>query len=530
MIREGRYAEATTLLGRARRNTDVQLIALLAETFAAEADLRRGVGAKARRSLERVREAADAGGAAAPQWLARRLLAKLALEENRTGAAIALLRESVAILERMAGGLDPENEGLRFLRERSEPYAELAAALAGAPGERENHDRVAQVLAVVEKAHARALRRFRSGPPEPLAPEVTLGRIEQGLQPGELLLDYLIGEDRGVVVAIRRGRVRAAPISGWRELRQPLMRYREHLARAPSDEAAGKPDARALQDGLRVGELVLGPVRDLIAGARRVYFVPDRELAILPPAAIPLVEESAAEPRARYLGERVETAILPMAGVPPSWKDSRLPMLLAGDPIGDRTGEFPAIRYAPRELSRIAGVWAPADVVQLIGEDFSRGALIAQPLDRFRTIHFATHAVASTQDPGRCAVIVSGGAKLGFDEIARLRLGSSLVVLSACRTGEGEVVPGEGVIGLSWSFLRAGARGIAASLWRAEDATTAKLMVAFHRGLKKGQDPVEAMVRAQREIVAERPHPGSWAPFVVVLRVEPGNSDEAKGP
>jgi CHAT domain-containing protein len=90
-------------------------------------------------------------------------------------------------------------------------------------------------------------------------------------------------------------------------------------------------------------------------------------------------------------------------------------------------------------------------------------------------------------------------------------------VLSACRTGEGEVIPGEGVVGLSWAFLKAGAHAIAASLWSVEDSSTADLMVAYHRHLKSGQDPVSALSLAQRELAVSHPHPAYWAPFVVIL-------------
>jgi CHAT domain-containing protein len=148
----------------------------------------------------------------------------------------------------------------------------------------------------------------------------------------------------------------------------------------------------------------------------------------------------------------------------------------------------------------------------------TRRGLLEQSLDDFGTIHFATHAVASSVDPRRCAVMLSGGESWSLQEIAATRLGPALVVLSACRTGEGEIVPGEGVVGLSWAFLRAGAHGVTASLWSVEDGSTAELMLAFHRELRNGKDPVAALHVARGEARAARPHPVSWAPFVVVMR------------
>jgi CHAT domain-containing protein len=112
--------------------------------------------------------------------------------------------------------------------------------------------------------------------------------------------------------------------------------------------------------------------------------------------------------------------------------------------------------------------------------------------------------------------VLSRGERLGVDEIARLTLGPALVVLSACRTGEGEIVPGEGVVGLSWAFLAAGARGVVASLWSVEDQSTTELMVTLHRHLRRGSDPSSALAAAQRELAARQPHPVFWAPFIVV--------------
>ena len=107
---------------------------------------------------------------------------------------------------------------------------------------------------------------------------------------------------------------------------------------------------------------------------------------------------------------------------------------------------------------------------------------------------------------------------LGFDAIARLKLGPAVVVLSACRSGEGEVIPGQGVVGLGWAFLAAGARELVVSLWSVEDAAAAELMVDFHARLREGDDTLRALSPAQAKLRRERTHPAYWAPFIVVAR------------
>jgi len=170
-------------------------------------------------------------------------------------------------------------------------------------------------------------------------------------------------------------------------------------------------------------------------------------------------------------------------------------------------------------------VWGARVGATLTGDRLTGAELLGLDLSRFGTIHLATHAVASTTDPARCAVVLSGGERLGLRRLAELHLGPSLVVLSACRTGEGEVVPGEGVVGLTWAFLDAGAGAVAASLWSVEDESTAELMAAFHRRLRAGDDAVAALTAARREVAARRPHPAWWAPFVLVVR--PQAADDA---
>lgn len=107
-------------------------------------------------------------------------------------------------------------------------------------------------------------------------------------------------------------------------------------------------------------------------------------------------------------------------------------------------------------------------------------------------------------------------------EIATLSLsGTQLVVLSACESGRGLLLPGEGVAGMRRSFLAAGAETVVASLWRVDDWVTAELMNRFYQLLRQGEGRAEAMRQAAEAVRANFPHPYYWAPFVVVGRGEP---------
>jgi CHAT domain-containing protein len=104
-------------------------------------------------------------------------------------------------------------------------------------------------------------------------------------------------------------------------------------------------------------------------------------------------------------------------------------------------------------------------------------------------------------------------------EIAELKLDCDLVVLSACQTGRGQLVSGEGIVGLTRAFLYAGSRSVAVSLWNVSDLSTARFMQSFYRHLATGTGAVAALRQAKLEMIepgkATR-HPYYWAPFVLV--------------
>lgn len=517
-LRERRLDEAAGFLDRASAAELHPVFALFGRTFRAEVELRRGATTEARSRLEGIIGDADAHRLNDMAAASRTLYGKTLIDDGaRLDEAIDYFRAALRIVEGAGAGLNPSREGMTYLRERSEPFAELAAALA----RRDAEAGAEEVLQVVERSHARALRQILGGA-GPADRAASLAGLQEMLGEGELLLDFLIGQERGTLIALTHAELGVALVPGWNELRPLLRRWGLALKRPlVSAEARRDPERDLRRDvdaGLELRRRLLGAVEPMIGQARRIYVVPDQDLALLPFAALPRRGSAAADEPLRFLGEAVEVAVLPMAGVPAAVHDPGTPLLLAGDPLPDPGGEFTALPLARSELDALAELWSERPTKRLSGPRLRTEELLALPLQSFGTLHFATHAVASSRDPQRCAVILSEGQRLSMLDIAELRLGPSLVVLSACRTGEGEVIPGEGVVGLTWAFLSAGARGVVASLWNIEDRATTELMVAFHRNLRAADDPVTALSRAQRELARTRRHPVYWAPFVIVLR------------
>jgi CHAT domain-containing protein len=137
-------------------------------------------------------------------------------------------------------------------------------------------------------------------------------------------------------------------------------------------------------------------------------------------------------------------------------------------------------------------------------------------------LHLATHAFVPASQPEQATLVLSlwnerGEPQLGhlgLAEISRLDLSADLVTLSACETGLGKEVEGEGLVGLARGFMYAGTRRVAASLWKVEDRSTAELMSTFYDGIfRRKLTPAAALRRAQIAMFS-RPRKPSWkAPF-----------------
>ncbi len=184
---------------------------------------------------------------------------------------------------------------------------------------------------------------------------------------------------------------------------------------------------------------------------------------------------------------------------------------------------LPASRREADTILRLAA--EPSNLLALDFEASLATLRAAQP-ERFRILHFATHALINERHPELSGIVLSLVDRRGRDvpgflrlyEVADLELGADLVVLSACRTALGKDLPGEGLISLVRGFFHAGVPRVMASLWNGEDEAGADLMVHFYRGLlTRGLSPAAALRQAQRRMM-QGPrwrHPYYWASVVL---------------
>jgi CHAT domain-containing protein len=159
-----------------------------------------------------------------------------------------------------------------------------------------------------------------------------------------------------------------------------------------------------------------------------------------------------------------------------------------------------------------------------MGTAASRELVLSGALHRYRILHFATHGLLDPVLPERSGVVLSlfddhGKRRDGFlsaPDVAALDLPAELAVLSACQTALGREMRGEGLVGLTQAFFRAGVRGVVVGYWSVDDRATSVLMAHFYRNLLvEGMSPAAALRSAQLAIRSEdRWHlPYFWAGF-----------------
>jgi CHAT domain-containing protein/Tfp pilus assembly protein PilF len=180
--------------------------------------------------------------------------------------------------------------------------------------------------------------------------------------------------------------------------------------------------------------------------------------------------------------------------------------------------------WTQREAAAILNVTPAGQGLEVLGFEANRATAISPALAEYRVVHFATHALLDSKNPELSGLVLSlvdkrGQPQNGFldlDQIYNLNLPVDLVVLSACDTGLGKEIRGEGLIGLSRGFMYAGATRVMASLWSVDDEVTSELMARFYKSLEQNKmSPAAALRAAQIEVAKQErwSSPYYWAGF-----------------
>jgi CHAT domain-containing protein/Tfp pilus assembly protein PilF len=193
----------------------------------------------------------------------------------------------------------------------------------------------------------------------------------------------------------------------------------------------------------------------------------------------------------------------------------------------DADAGFGRLLSTRREAMAISALVPERERMQALDFEASRATALRPELGEYRIVHFATHGMLNNVHPELSGIVLSlvdeaGHPQDGFlrlQDIYNLKLPAELVVLSACQTGLGKEIRGEGLIGLTRGFMYAGAPRVVASLWKVDDRATSELMKRFYQGMlgPEALSPAGALRQAQMSIWKQRQWraPYYWAAFVL---------------
>ena len=395
--------------------------------------------------------------------------------------------------------------------------------------------------------------------PQPLG----LKDIQQQLDPNTILLQYSLGDDRSYLWAITPNSLKTYELPKREEIQKVAQQvYESLIARSvvkPLETSAQRQariataDEQLQEQSAVLGRMILAPAAAEF-GTKRLVIVADGALQYVPFAALslkshPLVvdHEVVSLPSASSLAIQRET----LANRKPAPKGIAViadPVFSTNDPRfkgaseaiaatetriiehlpGGPGGQL-AIRRLPftrQEADRILAIAPTGANFSAVDFRANRSVVTSGELSQYRYVHFATHGYLDTARANLSAIVLSmvdeqGKPQDGFlrtHDIYNLKLPAELVVLSACETGLGKEVRGEGIEGLTRGFMYAGARRVIVSLWNVNDKATASLMQRLYAGMLRGnKTPAAALRAAQIEMLRTRQwqSPYFWAPFVM---------------
>jgi len=404
--------------------------------------------------------------------------------------------------------------------------------------------------------------------PQPIGLEEIQGQV---LDDQTLLLEYAMGDERSYLWAVTRDQVTSYELPGRAGIEEAARNvYALLTANQPipgesfeqRQTRAANANEQLPSQTTNLSKILLGPVADRL-GTKRLLIVPDGALQYIPfqilntgNARRPLVADH------EIVNEPSASALALLVNETKNRKPAPNSVAVLADPVFE--SDDPRITYAGKSaatsrteqvqeteihqalrdvnlsgeghIPRLLASRYEADAImsvtpwrsgfEAMGFDASRATVTKTDLSNYRIVHFATHGLLNSEHPELSGIVLSlfdqkGQPQDGFlrlRDIYNLNLPVDLVVLSACDTGLGKDVKGEGLIGLTRGFMYAGASSVVASLWKVDDEATAELMRLFYGYmLRDGLSPAAALRKAQVTMSQQKrwQSPYYWAGFVI---------------
>jgi CHAT domain-containing protein len=483
--------ELALAIKRKLKDTEGEMHALLVAGQLAEHD---GRNDEADAFYARV---AKEGVAPLLRWTAENYRGKLFEKRGQYAKTDEAFRRALTIINDQHRGVENEETKLAYTTLVATFFDDYVHVLA-------SRNRPADALQMAELYRARTLSDAAGVEMSRFDPRQAVKRA------GVVGLEYALGDKRSYFWVVTPERVRIFPLPARSEIEPALQEYAKRLR----DPRGTLQTARG--PGEKLFKLLIAPAASFIPPGARVAIVTDGRLndfnleTLVVPKPTPhyWIEDVTIEivPSLRLLGRRAAA----------TEKDDR--MLIVGNaPSSDKA--FKPLPQAQREIDLVRRYFPQAAVLSGAAATPSRYAASAP--GGFAYLHFVAHGVANLASPLESAVILApdrSGYRLYARDIMKQPLRARLVTISSCVSAGRSKFEGEGLIGVGWAFLRAGAQQVVAALWEVSDSSVPYLMDAMYASMRRGNDVPAALREAKLQFL----HSGTtrsgaihWAPFVV---------------
>ncbi|HZR56538.1 MAG TPA: CHAT domain-containing protein [Terriglobales bacterium] len=445
------------------------------------------------------------------KWEAEHELARLYESENHADSAEQEYRASLTTFETARSSLQHEESELPFLTNASRIYDDYIHFLVA-------EGKTDRALQVADYSRARTLAEglgfLQKG--TTFSP-AALNAQDVARRAGGTILFYSLGEKQSYLWAITSRKTSLFSLPPASEIDAIVQRYRKALL-GPQDVLE-----TANADGAALYRMLVEPAKSMLKNGK-ILIIPDGSLNGLNFETLLI-----AQPKLHYWIEDATISnanslrLLSLSKTPSNKENGKL--LLIGDPISPNS-EYGELPKAALEMENIEKHFASTDRTTYARSQATTAAYLTSKPEQFSYIHFVAHGTASRLSPLDSAVVLSQSPgyslaqtdsyKLYARDIIRHPLHADLVTISTCLSAGTRSYTGEGLVGLSWAFLRAGAHNVVGALWEVNDTSTPPLMDQFYAELKKGRSPDAALRAAKLSLLNSAGSfrkPFYWAPF-----------------
>ena len=446
-------------------------------------------------------------------------LARLYETEGNAQSAEKIYKATLNDFDAAQAKLKSEESKLPFVANAARIYDDYIQLLV-------RQGRNEEALALADQSRARTLAQALG------AGESKNGRAlkdprQIAAKTGATLLFYWLGQKQSYVWAITPAKVDLFPLPPERAIREQVESYNKFIQNLHNPLSSGNADGQALY------RMLVAPAASKLHRDGSVTILADGALSALnfetllaPGAGRELGEQADGGASVHYFLEDATILSAPsltMLAAAKPVRDADHRLLLLGNPVS-ASDDFPSLPLFGFEMKRIEKHFSAQHVWAFDGARATPEAYLSSKPAQYGYIHFVSHAVASRTDPLDSAIILSdakGGEdsfKLYARDIMQHPIDARLVTISACYGSGTRSYAGEGLVGLSWAFLRAGAHSVIGALWEVSDDSTPQLMDTLYGGLEKGATPAVALREAKLALIHTQQRfrvPFYWAPFQI---------------